>query len=168
MLLLLATHALAAPTYAAMVGGGMIGGESAGQGYASWSPVVAGSVDWRFAWVEVWVGLSGTGFLALDGKQNEVPAALLQGEFGVGLGSPTASAGVYLGAGLSGGEGGFYGRFSLPGPSWASRLGGELRAFHLGQFDATGFVLMARAEFGEGSSKRPPPPPRHHEAPYGD
>lgn len=167
MLLLLATTALAEPTYGAMVGGGMIAGEARGQGYASWSPMVAGTIDWRFAWVEAWVGLSGSGFVAVDRHEDPVPAALLQGEVGVGLGSPTASAGIYMGAGLSGGEGGFYGRVSFPGPTWARRVGGELRAFHLGQFDASGVVLMARAEFG-GEGGRRPPPPVHHDAPYTD
>ena len=167
MLLLWASTAFAAPTFAAMAGGGVITGETADRGYASWSPMLAGSVDWRFAWVEAWLGISGSGFVYPNRHEEAVPAALLQGEFGLGLGGPMASGGVYFGAGLSGGEGGFYGRLMFPGPGWAEKLGGELRAFHLGQSDAGGVVLLLRAEFG-ASARRGPPPPVHHEDPYTD
>lgn len=160
MLLLLVATAFAAPSFGAMAGVGVISGEAGnGRDYASYSPVLAGTVDWRFAWVETWLGLSGTGFVAPYGS-GSVPAALLQGEFGLGLGSRTASAGIFFGAGLSGGEGGLYGRVMFPGPTWAPRLGGELRAFHLGATDSSGAALLLRAEFGGGRrGPRPPPPP---------
>lgn len=165
MLALIAT-ALAAPSFGVMVGAGFIGGESPRGAYSSASPVLAGTVDWRFAFVETWLGLSATAFMApYDGEI--VPAALLQGEVGLGLGNPNLSGGVFLGAGLSGGEGGLYGRALFPGPSWAPRLGGELRLFHLGTTDSAGAVLLARAEFG-GRKRAPkaPPPPIHHDDPY--
>jgi hypothetical protein len=167
MILLLVHLATAAPTYAALAGGGVITGESGDRSYASWSPMVAGTVDWRFAFVETWLGLSGSGFVAPNRHDDPVPAALLQGEFGLGLGSPVASAGAFFGAGLSGAEGGLYGRVMFDGPAWAQRLGGELRAFHLGQSDAGGVVLFLRAEFGPADRRRPPPPV-HHDDPYTD
>ncbi len=167
MLPLILGVALAAPTYSLMAGGGVVTGESAEHSYASWSPVVAGSADWRFGWVEAWLGVSASGFIAPNRQEQNVPAALLQGEFGLGLGTPQSSAGLFFGAGLSGGEGGFYGRVMFPGPPWASRLGGELRAFHLGRFGAGGLVLLLRAEFGSTVATAPPPPV-HHADPYTD
>ena len=171
MLLFLASHALAAPSFGVGAGAGVIGGVSAAdRQYSSFSPVLAGTVDWRFAWVEVWLGMSGTAFVAPYGD-DVVPAALLQGEVGLGLGSRTASAGVFLGAGLSGGEGGLYGRLMFDGPTWAPRLGGEFRAFHLGTVDASGVELLLRAEFGgrlrTPPPAPPPPPPVQHDDPYG-
>lgn len=155
MLLLLSSMALAAPHFGVMAGGGAIGGEADGRTYTSFSPLLAGTVDWRFGPVETWIGLSGSGFV-VPYEDNVVPAALLQGEIGLGLGNPTLSGGVYLGAGLSGGEGGLYGRLMFPGPTWAPRLGGELRAFHLGNADASGMVLLLRGEFGSDEPRRRP------------
>lgn len=173
MVLLLLASALAAPHFGAMAGAGVIGGVAPnGQGYSSFSPVIAGSVDWRFGIVEAWVGLSGSGFVA-PYHGDVVPAALLQGEFALGLGSPMLSGGVFLGAGLSGGEGGFYGRLMFPGPAWAPRLGAEARTFHLGATDSSGIVLLLRGEFGTEPTHRheptppPPPPPVVHDDPYG-
>lgn len=161
MLLFLATTAFATPHFGLMAGGGVIGGRADdGRSYSSFSPVFAGTVDWRFGFVETWLGLSGTGFVAPYGGE-VVPAALLQGELGLGLGSPTLSGGVYIGAGLSGGEGGVYGRLMFPGPTWAPRLGAEFRGFHLGTTSASGMSLMLRAELGESHRppRRPPGPP---------
>ncbi len=175
MLLFLATVAAAAPSFGVFVGGGVIGGETNRGEYVSGAPMFGGTVDWRFAYVETWVGLSASAFVA-PYRGGEVPAALLQGEVGLGFGNPNASGGVYVGAGLSGGEGGVYARALFPGPAWAPRLGGEVRAFHLGTTNSSGAVLLVRAEFGgKRRSARPPPrgpppsppPPVHHDDPYG-
>jgi len=167
MVLALLSTALAAPTFGLMVGGGIIGGDSSRGAYTSASPVFAGTVDWRFAYVETWLGLSLTGFVA-PYKGDEVPAALFQGEWGLGLGNPNISGGVFLGAGLSGGEGGLYGRLLFPGPAWAPRLGAEARVFHLGGTDSSGAALLLRGEFGGARrGPKPPPPPVHHDDPYG-
>ncbi|MSQ00352.1 MAG: hypothetical protein EXR71_00490 [Myxococcales bacterium] len=176
MLLLLATFAAAAPSFGVFVGGGVIGGETGRGEYLSGSPMLGGTMDWRFAYVETWLGLSASGFVA-PYRGGDVPAALLQGEVGLGFGNPNASGGVYVGAGVSGGEGGLYARALFPGPRWAPRLGGEVRAFHLGTTDSSGAVFLLRAEFGgkRGVGRPapppreppPPPPPVHHDDPYG-
>ncbi len=172
-MLLLVASAFASPSFAALAGGGVISGTADDRReYSSMSPMLAATVDWRFAWVEAWLGVSATGFVAPDGD-GVVPAALLQGEVGLGLGNPVSSAGIFFGSGLSGGEGGVYGRLMFPGPGWAPRLGGELRAFHLGETNSSGMVFLLRAELGgirrpaSPPPPPPPPPPVHHDDPYG-
>lgn len=172
MLLFVVATAFAGPSFAVMGGGGVISGVADdGREYSSTSPVLAATVDWRFAWVEAWVGVSATGLVAPEGD-GIIPAALLQGEVGLGLGNPVSSAGIFFGSGLSGGEGGVYGRLMFPGPGWASRLGGELRAFHLGATNSSGAAFLLRAELGELRRRSPPPlpppPPVHHDDPYAD
>jgi hypothetical protein len=179
----LAALALAAPSAGVMVGAGLANGPQAGGGsYASAGPLFAGTLDWRFGPVETFIGASASGLVAPEGD-GVAPIALLQGEFGFGFGNPMLSGGFYFGAGLSGGEGGLYGRVTVPTAeagraAWARRIGGELRIFRLGESNASVLAVLVRAELGNERSRRghappmetppPPPPPVHHDDPYGD
>ncbi len=182
-LLLAVSAAFASPRAGLLLGGGIASGPQDGGGaYASIGPILAGTLDWRFGPVEWFLGASATGLVAPYGTDSVVPIALFQGEAGLGFGSPVASGGFYFGAGLSGGEGGFYGRFTVPTSStgsfaWARRMGGELRFSRMGASDADVIAFLFRAETG-GERPRPrrgppeppppPPPPVHHDDPYDD
>ncbi len=181
MLAALAALALAAPSTGVIAGAGIASGPLAGGGeFASVGPILGGTLDWRFGPVQAFLGATASGLVAPDGEA-VVPIALLQGEAGFGFGSPLLNAGFYFGAGLSGGEGGFYGRLSVPTEGdglvpWAQRLGGELRVFRLGASNASVVALFLRAEVAprrrpRGPPPPPPPPPEpspvHHDDPYG-
>lgn len=181
MVLALLSLALASPSSGVIAGAGIASGPLEGGGeFASVGPILGGTLDWRFGPVQAFIGASASGLVAPSGSA-VVPIALLQGEAGFGFGSPMASGGFYFGAGLSGGEGGFYGRVTVPTDGsgalpWAQRLGGELRVFRLGASNASVVAMFLRAEVGEQRRRRgppppPPPPPEpapvHHDDPYG-
>jgi hypothetical protein len=174
MWLLLASAARAWTYFGLSLGGAGGSGELQAVPYHSLAVAGTASVNWRGGPLEGWVGLFGSGLMAAD-RWGTFPAAPVMFEAGFGGGVPALNAGIYFGGGLGGDEAGLYLRGMAPGSSWASRFGGELRAFYLPASNMGVLALLARVELGDGEPPRrrrvppppPPPPPVHHDDPYG-
>lgn len=160
--------ALAAPPRVGIALGPAVGGGDSALGpYLTAAPAGALTVTWPFGPFEAWVGASASGLVGPYGD-DLIPAALIQGELGLGVGGRGGSAGFYAGNGFPGPIAGFYGRVMLPGSGWARRMGVEGRLFQTAVTDSTGFALMFRVEPGRdraeerrGARRSPPrrPPP---------
>jgi len=143
---LLVGAALARPPQLGLALGPVVGGGTSTRGtYFSAAPATAVSLTWHLGPLESWVGASGS--LLMAGRGDEVvPAALLQGELGVGIGGAAAGGGLYGANGLSGPMVGLYARATMPRRDWLGRLGLESRLFYAQGTDSTGLALLLRVE----------------------
>lgn len=153
---LLVGTALAGPPQLGLALGPVVGGGTSTYGdYFSAAPATAVTVTWHLGPFETWVGASGSLLLAGSGD-DVVPASLLQGEVGVGLGGRALGAGIYGGNGLPGPIVGLYARGTVPGRGWVRRMGLEARLFGTQATATSGFALLVRVEPGRGRPERPP------------
>ena len=152
--LLLLAPALAASPRVGLAVGPAIGGGTAPRGeYFTAAPAGAATITWNLGPFESWVGASGSLLMAgyADGV---IPASLLQGELGIGLGSRAFGGGVYVGNGFPGPLYGLYGRGMLPGTGWVDQIGVETRLFHTTVTESTALAVMLRVEPGPGDRPR--------------
>jgi hypothetical protein len=128
---LLVGAALARPPQLGLSLGPVVGGGTSTRGtYFSAAPATAVSVTWHLGALESWLGGSASLLMAAQGD-DVVPAALLQGELGLGLSGPIV---------------GLYARATLPRRDWLGRLGLESRLFYARGTDTTGLALLLRVE----------------------
>jgi hypothetical protein len=143
---LLVGAALARPPQLGLALGPVVGGGTSTRGtYFSAAPATAVSVTWHLGALESWLGGSASLLVAAQGD-DVVPAALLQGELGLGVGGTAAGGGIYGGNGLSGPIVGLYARATLPRRDWLGRLGLESRLFYARGTDTAGLALLLRVE----------------------
>lgn len=158
----------------------LLGGLVAGSGhdgerfdYTSWSPQVAVTASWHFAFLEAWAGGSSSALMAQRDLQ-VVPAAAFLAEAGAGFGSPSLAFGGYVGAGIPAREWGVYGRFDLPRRKGGSlrAVGGELRLAYIASLDMGVASALVRVELGRERRERRPrqaaEPPIYHPDPFAD
>ncbi|MDP2310361.1 MAG: hypothetical protein Q8P18_30370 [Pseudomonadota bacterium] len=138
--------ALAAPPQLSLaVGPAVGGGESTRGSFVTVAPISALTVGWRFGPLDSWIGVSGSLLMAGSGD-DVVPASLLQGELGIGLGGPGLGGGIYGGNGWPGAIWGLYARATLPRTDWMHRVGLESRLFFTEATNSTAVAVMVRME----------------------
>lgn len=133
------------PQLSLAVGPAVGAGESTRGSFITVAPITALTVAWHFGPIDSWVGLSGSLLMAGSGA-DVVPASLLQGELGLGLGGPGLGGGIYGGNGWPGAIWGLYARATLPRVDWISRVGVESRLFYTEATRSTGVAVMVRVE----------------------
>lgn len=143
---LLVGAALARPPQLSLAAGPAVGGgESTRGSFLTVAPISTLTVGWHFGPLDSWVGVSGSLLLAGQGDA-VVPASLLQGEVGLGLGGPGLGGGVYGGNGWPGPVWGFYARATLPRAGWLHRVGLESRVFFTEATHSSAVAVMLRVE----------------------
>lgn len=129
------------------------GGEAGSESWSTAAPFVAGAYHARLLILEGFVGASASALLGRDDGET-VLAAPLQAEAGLGLGTRTLGVGWFGSQGLGGPGGGLYAHLTLPGPTWAERIGAEARIFAYPSTDTGGVALLLRVEPGHGGKAR--------------
>ncbi len=157
---LLVGAALARPPQLSLMAGPVVGSGTSSLGtYFSAAPATAITLTWNLGPLESWLGASGSLLMAGSGE-DVVPASLLQGEVGVGLGGAGFAGGVYGGNGLPGPVMGLYARGSVKRHGWLKRIGLESRLFYTEATGSTGLALLLRLEPAWPGSRRPEPDTR--------
>jgi hypothetical protein len=133
------------PQLSLAVGPAVGGGESTRGAFITVAPISTLTVGWHFGPLDSWVGVSGSLLMAGVGDQ-VVPASLLQGEVGLGLGGPGLGGGIYGGNGWPGPVWGFYARATLPRAGWLHRVGLESRLFFTEATHSSAVAVLLRVE----------------------
>lgn len=146
LLPLLFGAALAGPPQLGLaVGPAVGGGESTRGTFVTVAPISAVTLGWNFGPLDSWVGVSASALMAGAGD-GVVPASLLQGELGIGLGGRGLAGGIYGGNGWPGPVWGLYARGTLPRADWLHRMGLESRLFFTEATHSMAVAVMLRVE----------------------